>query len=119
VFLIHVDQNLGKACAKKVETKEGGERDEGEKVAVVASSNTIVQPDTMMVLSFNAVVAYSAMMTSWWTPDVTSLAVLSGYFHRSSLRLSRLDHGPVIHRRGQSKKVFILFRRGHWVEIAG
>lgn len=96
ILPVHIDQNLSKACAEKVESDKRTRRDEGEEIAVVSSSHTVVDPNTMMILSLDAVVTYPAMVTTCRSPDIASFAVLGWHFHCCCGRLSGLDHGPVI-----------------------
>jgi len=74
-------QNLGETCSKKVEAEDSAGRDKGKEVPVIAPAYTIVEPDAMVVLRFDAVVAYSAMVTPCWAPDIASFAVFSRNFH--------------------------------------
>jgi hypothetical protein len=72
-----------------------------------------------MILGFDAVVTYSTMMTTRGSPYIASLAIFGGYLHGGCCWLSRFDHSPVVHGRGQSERIFILLRRWHRVEISG
>jgi len=101
VLLVFVGNNLSDACAeKKYPTKSAG-CDESKEIAVVATSDTIVEPNAVMVLSFNAIVANSTMMTTRWPPDIAGSAVLGRNLHGRSFRLGRSDHCPVVRRGSQ------------------
>jgi len=96
ILPVHVDQNLSEACAEKIESDKRTRRDEGEEVTVVSSSYTVIDPDTVMILSLNAVVTYPAMVTTCRSPDIAGFAVLGWHFHCCCSRLSGFNHGPVI-----------------------
>ena len=55
------------------------------KVPVIASANAVIDPDTVMVLSFNTVVADPTVMASWRSPDVARLAVLGREVHSKGI----------------------------------
>lgn len=94
-------ENLRQAGANEEETKESCCRDKGEEVTVISTANAIIEPDAVMVVTFDAIIAHATMMTTRGSPDITRLAVLDGDFHGSCRRCGRLDHGPVIQRRCQ------------------
>ncbi len=50
--------------------------DECKKVPIIPSAHAIVEPDAVMILGLDTVVAGTTMMTSQRTPDVASLAIL-------------------------------------------
>lgn len=76
-----VHQYLCQGGADKVQGKYGCRADEGEKIAVVATANAVVEPYTVMVLGLNTVVAQAAMMSAWRTPQLARLAVLDRDLH--------------------------------------
>lgn len=56
-LLIHVQQNLRQARADEEKAEQGGRGDEGEKEAVVAPTDTVIEPHTMVILRLDTVVA--------------------------------------------------------------
>lgn len=48
---------MSERCPNKVYPKECGCGNKGEKVAIVATANTVVEPNAVVVLSFDTVVA--------------------------------------------------------------
>lgn len=79
---------MSKTSSKEEESEYGACSNEGEEITVISASNTIVEPDTVMVQGFNAVVAYSAVIATRWTPDAAGLAVLYWHIHGSNFRCS-------------------------------
>jgi hypothetical protein len=57
-----IQSELGHGGSDDEKPKESAEGDKCEEVAVVATANAIVQPDAVMVLSFDAAVANTAVM---------------------------------------------------------
>lgn len=81
MVLLPVHQNLCQGGADKVQSKNGCRADEGEKITVVATTNAVVEPYTVMVLGLNTVVAQAAVMSAWRTPQLACLAVLDRDLH--------------------------------------
>jgi hypothetical protein len=77
----HVAEDLAQAREREKEAKHWGSRDKGEKVTVVAPTNAVVKPHTVVVLRFHAVVADPAVVRSWIAPNIAGLAVLCGIVH--------------------------------------
>lgn len=94
-----VDEHLDEACGNDVHGQKSRRSDKGEKVSVVAFSNTIVQPDAVMIMALNAVVAHSTVMSTRGAPDITRSAVLHGEFECGSTGVRRLYLRPVDCRR--------------------
>ena len=86
-----VDQDLGERGSGEVEAQDGGARDKGEEVAVVAAADTVVEPDAVVVLRFDTVVAETAVVGARGAPDVAGLAELGGHFHGGRVLFVRLD----------------------------
>jgi hypothetical protein len=118
VLSVHVDEDLGEICTQDEETQYCTEGKECEEISVVSASDAIVDPNTMVVLGLDTVVANSTVVTSRRTPDVASFAVFGWHFHSSGGRLCGLDHGPIVRWGCQSKRVFVLVRRRHWMKIS-
>ena len=76
-------------------SKQGPRAHKAEKIAIVPSPNAIVDPNAVMVLVLNAIIADSTVMAARRPPYVASLAVLGGYIHCSILSASGFDHGPL------------------------
>lgn len=68
--------------------------DECEKVSVIPAANTVVEPDTVMILGFNTVVAKAAVMGTRRPPDITRPAVLGRDLHCGSGWVGGLDQSP-------------------------
>lgn len=83
-------------CEKQ--TKKRGCTDEGEKVAVIPSAHTVVDPYTVMVQSLDAVIADPAMIAPSRTPDIAGLAILDWHVHGCCRGGGQFDHDPVISR---------------------
>lgn len=81
------------AEGKEEKAEEGGEEDVGEEVAVVAAADAVVQPDAVMILSFDAGITHPAMVGAGWAPDVAGFAVLGRYFHCRGLRQAGFSAG--------------------------
>lgn len=81
MFPDHVHKNLCKARGKEIGSHERPKRDKCKEIAVVAAANTIIEPDTMMIMSLDAVIANPAMMTTRWSPDVAGFAVFDWHLH--------------------------------------
>ena len=80
---IHINQDLCETGSSKVETHNRSSCDEGEEVAVVATTDAIIEPYTVMVLRLDAIIAYSAVVASRWAPDIAGLAILDRHLHGS------------------------------------
>jgi hypothetical protein len=96
VLSIHIDEDLSEIRTQDEETQRSAEGKECEEISVVSASNAIVDPNTVVILGLNAVVADSTVVTSRWPPDVASFAVLGWHFHSSRGRLRGLDHSPIV-----------------------
>lgn len=83
VLSIHINQDLCETGSSKVETHNRSSCDEGEEVAVVATTDAIIEPYTVMVLRLDAIIAYSAVVASRWAPDIAGLAILDRHLHGS------------------------------------
>ena len=99
-------QAVSEAGKHKEDTKKGARAHKGEKIPIISSSDTTVDPYTMVVLSFYAAVADSAMVTSWWPPNVACLAVLCRDVHGAIWCPGRLYGRPLCRRWPQSEWVF-------------
>lgn len=75
----------------------------------------------MVILSFDARVAHSAMVCSGWPPDVTGFAKLDGHFHCRHLavgrRCKRANGNPLSRGWSDSQGVFVYGRGWSRVEI--
>lgn len=81
VLPVHVDDDLCQRDAEEIRRGNHTTRDKCKEEPVVTPPNAVVDPDTVMVLCLNAVVAKATVMGSRWTPDVARLAVLCGHLH--------------------------------------
>lgn len=92
----HVDQDVCQTGANQEEGENSAEADKSKKVAIVAATNTVVEPHAVMVKGFNTIVADSTVIAARGSPNVTCLAELHRYIHGSHVRRGKLDHHPVI-----------------------
>ena len=78
----------GKMCnagTDKKKSENGGRCDKGKEIAVIPSTDTVVQPYTVMILCFDTVIADTTVMGSRWSPDVASFAIFRWHFHSCRL----------------------------------
>ena len=81
-FLVRlIPKAMPEAGESKEHPKEGAKTDKGKEIPVVAPPDAIIQPDTMMILSFDTIVANSAMMATRRPPYIAGLAVLGRDVH--------------------------------------
>ena len=59
-----------------LDTEGGKKRDEDDEIFVVTFANAGSEPWTMMIQSFDAAMAYSTVYSSWWSVNITGVAVL-------------------------------------------
>ena len=102
---------MANAGERKKEAEYGASADKAKEVPVIPTADTVVQPNTVMVQSLDAVVAYSAVIASWWPPDIATFAVLDRNIHGCCLRSCQSDHDPVVSRRTHSQRVVRVSRR--------
>ena len=63
------------------EAKDSGSSHEREEISVIASSNAIIQPHTVVVVGFYTIVADAAVVPARGAPEVAGAAVFCGDFH--------------------------------------
>ena len=80
--LVHKD--LCQRGSHKIQGTNRRSGEECEEVSIIASSDAVVDPDTMMIGRLDAVVAEAAVVSPGRSPDVAGLAVLCRHFHSSS-----------------------------------
>lgn len=80
VLSVLVNKELDEAGRNDVYRQERGRCDEGEEVAVVTLANTVVEPNAVVVVALDTIVAHPAVMSTRWAPDVASPAVLHRKF---------------------------------------
>ena len=106
-----VSQAMSEAPEHEEEAKECACANKTEEIAVVATADTIVDPNAVMILSLDTVVADSAVMATGWPPYVARFAVFGWYVHSSIGGASRLDHGPLCQWLRYGERI-LSFRRG-------
>jgi hypothetical protein len=106
---------VSKAGAEEEETEEGGSTDEYKEVAIVTATDTVVQPDAVMILGFDAVVANTTMVRTWGPPDIAAFAVFGRDFHSSIAACGRYHHCPFRGRRTKTQRVFIRISWRKWM----
>lgn len=112
-------ETVSETGESKKEPENRPRSDEGEKVAIVSSTNTIVEPNTVMIECFDTIIANPAMIASRWPPDVTSLAIFDRDIHCGRFGSSKSNHDPVIGRRSKCEWIILCIRRWEWMNIAG
>lgn len=100
---------------QEVHAKKCGRHDKCEKVAIVSSTNAVVEPHTVMILRLNAVVTYTTVMGPRRSPDVAALAELGWDFHGCVSAGGRNDHDPFGGRRAYTERIIIRIRWGERV----
>lgn len=113
-----VNEDLSEGCPSEVEPKECGAADEGEEIAVVATADAVVEPDAVVVLGLDAVVAQAAVVRPRGAPDVACFAVLGGHLHRGGCRVGGLDERPFRRRRAKPQGIFALVYGGETVHVS-
>lgn len=108
---------MSEACKSEKDSQKGTGADKGEEVPVIAPANAIVEPNAVVILSIYAVVADTAVVATWRSPDVAGFAILYRYFHGCVQRARRLDSGPRSRRRPQGEWVVRGWSR-HGVKVA-
>jgi len=81
VFLGLPNKQVGQACPKKKQADQSARTDEDKEIAIIAASNAVVEPDTVMVLCLDTVVTNTTMMGARRAPNIAAFAVLCGYLH--------------------------------------
>lgn len=72
---------MTKAAKGEENAKKGSRRYECEEVAVISPPHAIVDPYTVMILRFDAIITRSTVMASRRPPDITRLAIFRGHIH--------------------------------------
>ncbi len=81
-FLIHVDDNLGEGGSKEEESHERPGAHEREEVAIIPTANAIVEPNAVVIVSLDAVVTDSTVMSPGRSPNITCPAIFHWHLHR-------------------------------------
>jgi hypothetical protein len=113
------DENVREGSSEKKEAQQSCRTHKDEEVAVVAATHAVVEPNTVMVLSFNAVVADTTVMRARRSPYVAAFAILGGNFHCSVGTGGRHNHCPLRSSGTKTQWVFIRIRGWERVQIAG
>ncbi len=119
VLSVHVNKDLGKICTEDEKSQSSTEGKEREEISIISAPNAIINPNAVVVLRLNTVIADSTVVTSRWSPYITSLAIFGWHFHCSRGRLCRLDHRPIVRWGCQSERIFVLVRRWHGMKVSG
>lgn len=96
MLLVRKSNDLTQTSESQKKRKYRPRADESKEKSVVASTNAIVEPDTVVVECLDTVVTDSAVITSRWSPDVAGLAVLDWDVHRCCIRSGKSYHHPII-----------------------
>lgn len=113
-----ISQAVSQAGEGEEYTKEGARADKGKKIPIIPSPNAIIDPYAMMILRFYAAVAYSTMMTSWRSPNITCLTILCGNVHSAIGRPCRLYCSPLCGRWPQREWIVRVLRGREWMEVS-
>ena len=103
-----VGNHMAQTGESQVKTQEGCRTNEGEEITIVASADAVVQPHTMVIQSFDTIVAHSTMIASRWSPDIAALAVFHRYIHGGCLRSSQAYHDPIISWGSKGQRVVVI-----------
>ena len=112
-----VDEDLGERRPGEVEPQERGAADKSKEIAVVATAHTVVEPDAVVVLGLDAVVAQAAVVSAGRPPDAACLAVLGGHLHRGGFRVGGLDKSPFRGRLAKPERILVLVHGRGTVDI--
>jgi hypothetical protein len=113
------NQYMRQASPEEKKPKKSRCTDEDEKVAVVATTNAVVEPHAVVVLRLDTVVADATVVGARWAPDVAALAVLGWHLHCGVGARCRHHHSPLGRCRAKTQWVIIRIRRRERVQIAG
>lgn len=91
LFVVRVGDDLDKTRADQVGGENCGRGDKCKEISVIAFSDTVIEPDTVVVVGLDTVIAEAAVMSTRRAPDVASPAVLNRDFHGSRVGLGRFD----------------------------
>jgi hypothetical protein len=67
---VNPDEKMRQRCSKEEKSQNRSASDEGKEISVIAASNASVEPDTVMILGFDTVVAHAAMMSARGSPEI-------------------------------------------------
>lgn len=87
VVLVSVELDVRRGESDEQECQERGGSDVRVEIAVVPPAYTIVEPDAVVVLGFDAAVANAAVVGAGRAPDLAAFAVFGGDFHCCCLLL--------------------------------
>jgi hypothetical protein len=105
--------------AKKAKTQQRPTRHKSEEVAIVAPPHAIIQPDAVVVLSLNAVVAASAVVGARRAPDFAGFAELGRDFHGDVLVGAGEDRRPCCCWWSRGQEIVVWPSGGEWVKVSG
>lgn len=100
----------------QVDAEKGARGDKGEEVPVIAPPDAVVEPQAVVVLRVNAVVAHAAVMAARRSPDVARLAVLGRYFKGAVLCNGRKHDDPFRGWGAESQRIAVV--HGLRMEVA-
>ena len=107
------------ACAEEVDSQKRSAKHESEEVAVVPPADAVVEPDAVMVLSLDTIIAYSAVVAARWTPDIACLAVF-GRNLECTIRCGVVLYDyPLGHGWSWGKRIGVVGNRWVGVKISG
>lgn len=91
LLAVRVGNDLDETRADEVGGENCGRGNKCKEISVVAFSDTVIEPDTVVVVGLDTVIAKATVVGTWRAPDVASSAVLNGDFHGGRVGLSRFD----------------------------
>lgn len=100
---------------QEVHAKKCGGHDKCEKVAIVSSTNAVVEPYAVMILRLDTVVTDTTVMGSRRSPDIAALTELGWDFHGCVSAGCRNDHDPFSGGRAYTERIIIRIRWGERV----
>jgi hypothetical protein len=89
----HPHKDMCQAGSEQEKAHDGTRCHERQKVAVVAAANAIVEPNTVMILRFDAGITHAAMVCSWRAPDIARFAEFDRHFHCRRVAVHRRREG--------------------------
>lgn len=83
---LFVDKNLHEGARYAVDAQNGPRHEHREEVSIIALANAVVDPDAVVVVPFDTVVAKPAVMRARGPPDIASSTMFYWNFHGSRTR---------------------------------
>jgi hypothetical protein len=112
-------EDMRQTSPEQKQTEQSRGANEHEEVPIITTSDAVIEPDTMMILGLDAIVANTTVMGTRRSPDVAAFAILGWNLHGGVVANSRHHHSPLCGWRAKVQWVGIRITRREWVQIAG